>query len=213
MPLCALCARYVLPVLGEDVLWPHTEFDADNKRVAKWVKKEEVKKFQNAVKESRLTAWKQARDLPAIRAPIWAELGPACLASSPPSSRATWQAGSAHLATRTSLCTKLAHLEAFLNDSPQLLCTRMPQLLTALKLAQDEVAWWAAHTDAVPDELPKKEKETADFSTFNTATVQTLLRYMMALRHLVAQETARLSEEAAERLQDEVRMKLDVISL
>ena len=78
---------------GEDVVWPHTEFDADNKRVALWLsKKEEVKKFQNAVKESRLNAWRTA--------------------------------GPAHLALRTILCTKLAHLESFLSDSPQLLCTR-----------------------------------------------------------------------------------------
>ena len=118
--------RYVLPVLGEDVLWPHTEFDgatpthpaarspqpvacslarpsawlqighavwrltrfaccpssprlraADNKRVALWLKKkDEVKRFQNAVKESRLTAWRHA--------------------------------GAAHLALRMSLCTKLS---------------------------------------------------------------------------------------------------------
>ena len=45
-------------------------------------------------------------------------------------------AGSAHLALRTSLCTKLSHLESFLNDSPQLLCSRLPQLLCALRLAQ-----------------------------------------------------------------------------
>ena len=34
---------------------------ADNKRVALWLKKkDEVKRFQNAVKESRLTAWRHA---------------------------------------------------------------------------------------------------------------------------------------------------------
>ena len=31
---------------------------------------------------------------------------------------------------------RLSHLESFLNDSPQLLCTRLPQLLCALRLAQ-----------------------------------------------------------------------------
>ena len=45
-------------------------------------------------------------------------------------------AGSAHLAARNSLCTKLAHLESFLCDSPQLLASRMPPLLAALRLAQ-----------------------------------------------------------------------------
>jgi len=33
------------------------------------------------------------------------------------------------------------------------------------------------NADAVPEQLPKAMKEQADFSAFNTATVQTLLRY------------------------------------
>ena len=45
-------------------------------------------------------------------------------------------AGGAHLGARTALCTKLAHLESFLGDSPHLLASRMPRLLATLRLAQ-----------------------------------------------------------------------------
>ena len=103
--LTVLSTMYVLPVLGDDRLWPHAEFDAKPQVVAGWLKsKEAVKRFQATVKESRVAAFRTA--------------------------------GGAHLGARTALCTKLAHLESFLGDSPHLLASRMPRLLATLRLAQ-----------------------------------------------------------------------------
>jgi hypothetical protein len=46
-------------------------------------------------------------------------------------------------------------------------------LVTALKLAQEEISWWALHADAVPDLLPRKEREAdRDLSVFHPASCQ-----------------------------------------
>lgn len=43
---------YVLPIYGSDFLMPHSEFDSDSKAMLRWLKKkEEVKRFQAAIKE------------------------------------------------------------------------------------------------------------------------------------------------------------------
>ena len=89
----------------------------------------------------------------------------------------------------------------------------MPILLAALRLAQDEVSWWAAHLDAVPEELPKRirdEMHEQAAAAFSTHTVQALLRYMVSLRNFVAAQAPRMAEEVGTRLEDERRIALDV---
>ena len=59
--MALLSGTYVLPVHGAEVLHPHTEFDADSKTLLKWIKrKDEVKRFQLLLKESRLRAYREA---------------------------------------------------------------------------------------------------------------------------------------------------------
>ena len=62
----------------------------------------------------------------------------------------------AHLAVRTALCTKLSHLQNVLQDTTDLLYSKMRKLVCALRLTQDEVQWWSLHHHAVPDDVPKK---------------------------------------------------------
>ena len=59
-------------------------------------------------------------------------------------------AGGAHLTLRHVLCTKLQLLVAAMADSPMLLCQKMPALLTCLKLAREEVTWWATISHDLP---------------------------------------------------------------
>jgi len=165
-----LSTTYVLPVYGLDAIHPHTEFDVDSKTLTKWLKrKDEVKRFQTQLKESRISAFRSA--------------------------------GNMHATLRAVLVTKLTNLHAALLDSPSKLCPLLPTLLTALRLAQDEVAWWVLHADAILDELPRKEREAErDAATFHPAGVLSLLRLSDGLKGLLLDQRAKLFEAAAARL-------------
>ena len=63
--IAVLNAQYVLPVYGADSLEPHREFEQDSKTLAKWLKntpkpKDEAKRFQALLKESRSMAYRAA---------------------------------------------------------------------------------------------------------------------------------------------------------
>ena len=80
-------------------------------------------------------------------------------------------------------------------DSPSLLGPRISTLTTTLKLATDEVTWWVLHADAVPEDVPRKEREAdRDVSIFHPATVQALLRLSAALVGIVLDQQAKMKE-------------------
>ena len=163
---------YVLPVHGSEIIYPHALFDADGKTLTRWIKrKEDVKRFQALLRESRLTAFRGA--------------------------------ASVHATIRAILATKLARIHAVVMDAPRLLCSRLPILLTAMRLAQDEVQWWVLHVDAVLEELPRKEREAErDASAFSPAGVQELLRLTSQLHAVVLSSRANLVESAAQTMRD-----------
>ena len=168
--IALLNVTYVLPIYGNDVLYPHAEFEVDFKTVFRWIKKkDEAKRFLSLVKESRITAFRQA--------------------------------GQVHATTRAVLITKLSRLHCAFLDSPSLISPRFQVLLAGLKLAQDEITWWALHADAVPDDLPRKEREAErDMTCFHPASVQALLRHTAALSSCVLAQKALLTEASAARM-------------
>ena len=111
-------------------------------------------------------------------------------------------AGKIHATSRSILITKLSHLHAALTDAPALLMPKFATMLTALKLAREEVIWWTLHADAIPEELTKKEASAEkDPAIFHPASVQALLRLMSALTTDALAQKAVLTEAAAARMQ------------
>lgn len=126
-------------------------------------------------------------------------------------------AGTTHALLRNILATKLEHLTAATTDSPTLLSPCMDAILATLKLAQEEVGWWATHVDAVPEELPRKEREAErDPRAFHPASLLILLRQSHQLISRVSEHKAKLAEDAAAKLsglryalEEQVRSALD----
>jgi len=178
--LAVLNTMYVIPVHGTDVLWPHAEFEAMLKA---WDSKTSLRLLRKKEEAKRLKTGLSDSRLAAFR-----------------------NAAPAHLAVRTTLCTKLQHLQAVIQDTPDLLYKKMPKVLCALRLAQDEVQWWALHFQAVPEEIPKKVREevTARDDANAWAPVITLVRGSMALKELVRKEHGGLLEAAQNELADDI---------
>ena len=179
-----LNTMYVLPIHGTDALMPHAEFDADSKLLARWLRgrKDDVKRFQASLRESRVTALKSAPR--------------------------------AHLETRLSLSTKLGNLYSFISDSPQLLQSRLPLIISALRLAQAEIEWWALHADATLDEVPRKLREEIEpgrAEAFQPQTVVALVRWSMQLKQRVQENAARLAQDAGVRLAGPVRSAIEAL--
>ena len=116
------------------------------------------------------------------------------------------QAGGVHATTRAVLATKLANLHAAIADSPVLLTSCLAALLACLRLAQDEVQWWALHLDACPDGIPAKVKAEVDTSrAFAPDSARALLLHSARIAVALQREKARITEEVAARLSGPAR--------
>ena len=182
------------------------QFDADSKTLFKWIKrKDEAKRFSSLLKESRLAAYRHAGPLHATtRAVLITKLshlqsafldntsllGPKFEVPFPP--HLLWRAPPSTPPVAT--CA-MASLTIFGTS-------RVWQvLITALRLAAEEVTWWALHADAVPDELSRKERDAErDTSCYHPASVESLLRLTAALTKSVHTHQALLAESASARM-------------
>ena len=176
---------YVLPIYGSDYIWAHAAFDVDPKTLSRWLRnrKDVVKKFQSALKESRITAFRLA-----------------------PIAHNAQRSACADKLSKV-LSTFLDSPELLLPWLPCLLA------ILRLAQAEIEwwVFHYNAVPDGVPRRVRDEAAEQLKV-TFDPTPIHALCRYMIQLRSLVRLKRSALAESSCKRLSGEMLAEYNTLA-